>query len=120
MSFLRIHAQPGRTSVWTLSWFLFAAGIVLYFYVAQERHRENPDDRVMPTIGQMVRGIRGRRAETGGGGGSASRKWIVLGGAIREQHAVERYRGDRPAFPDQRGAAVSGRAAGPAHGDVSL
>jgi NitT/TauT family transport system permease protein len=57
MSFLRIHAQPGRISVWTLSWFLFVAGIVLYFYVAQERHRENPDERVMPTIGQMVRGF---------------------------------------------------------------
>lgn len=57
MSFLRIHAQPGRTAVWTLSWSLFAAGLVLYFYVAQERHRENPDDRVMPTIAQMVRGF---------------------------------------------------------------
>jgi NitT/TauT family transport system permease protein len=57
MSFLRIHAQPGRTTAWTLSWFLFALGIVLYFYVAQARHRENPDERVMPTIGQMVRGF---------------------------------------------------------------
>jgi NitT/TauT family transport system permease protein len=57
VSFLRIHAQPGRTAVWTLSWFLFAAGIILYFYVAQQRHRENPDDRVMPTIAQMVRGF---------------------------------------------------------------
>jgi len=57
MSFLRIHAQPGRTTAWTLSWFLFALGIVLYFYVAQERHRENPDERVMPTIGQMFRGF---------------------------------------------------------------
>ena len=57
MSFLRIHAQPGRTAVWTLSWFLFATGIIVYFYVAQQRHRENPDDRVMPTIAQMVRGF---------------------------------------------------------------
>jgi NitT/TauT family transport system permease protein len=57
VSFLRIHAQPGRTAVWTLSWFLFALGIVLYFYVAQERHRENPDERVMPTIEQMFRGF---------------------------------------------------------------
>jgi NitT/TauT family transport system permease protein len=57
VSFLRIHAQLGRTAVWTLSWFLFAAGIIVYFYVAQQRHRENPDDRVMPTIAQMVRGF---------------------------------------------------------------
>ena len=55
MSLLRIHAQPGRMSAWTLSWFLFAAGVALYFYAAQQRHRENPDDRVMPTIAQMVR-----------------------------------------------------------------
>jgi NitT/TauT family transport system permease protein len=40
---------------WTLSWFLFAAGVSLYFYAAQQRHRENPDDRVMPTITQMTR-----------------------------------------------------------------
>jgi len=57
VSFLRIHAQPGRTVVWTLSWFLFATGIVLYFYIAQQRHRENPDERVMPTIAQMARGF---------------------------------------------------------------
>jgi NitT/TauT family transport system permease protein len=55
MSFLRIHAYPGRTTAWILSWFLFAAGVASYFYVALERHRENPDDRVMPTIAQMVR-----------------------------------------------------------------
>jgi NitT/TauT family transport system permease protein len=55
MSFLRIHAYPGRTTAWILSWCLFATGVVSYFYVALERHRDNPDDRVMPTIAQMVR-----------------------------------------------------------------
>ena len=54
MSFFRIHAQPGRATAWTLSWLLFAAGLVAYFYSAQKRHRENPDDRVMPTVTQMV------------------------------------------------------------------
>jgi NitT/TauT family transport system permease protein len=54
MSIFRIQAQPGRTAAWTLSWFLFAAGVTLYFYAAQQRHRENPDDRVMPTITQMT------------------------------------------------------------------
>jgi NitT/TauT family transport system permease protein len=54
MSFLRIHAQPGRAVSLVLSWFLFAAGITAYFYVAIDRHRDNPDDRVMPTIAQMV------------------------------------------------------------------
>jgi len=55
MSFLRIHAAPGRTTSLILSWFLFGAGIAGYFYAAQQRHRENPDDRVMPTAGQMIR-----------------------------------------------------------------
>ena len=55
MSFLRIHAFPARSTAWILSWILFAAGITSYFYVAQQRHRENPDDRVMPTAGQMIR-----------------------------------------------------------------
>ncbi len=55
MSLFRIHAQPGRTAAWSLSWFLFAAGITMYFYTSQQRHRENPDDRVTPTLTQMVR-----------------------------------------------------------------
>jgi NitT/TauT family transport system permease protein len=55
MSFFQIHSHPGRAAGLVLSWFLFAAGIVSYFYVAQARHRDNPDDRVMPTVTQMVR-----------------------------------------------------------------
>lgn len=58
MSFFHIHSHPGRAAGLVLSWFLFAAGIVSYFYVAQARHRENPDDRVMPTVTQMVRAFR--------------------------------------------------------------
>jgi NitT/TauT family transport system permease protein len=54
MSLLRIHASPGRAAALILSWFLFAGGITAYFYVAHLRHRENPDDRVMPTAAQMV------------------------------------------------------------------
>ncbi len=57
MSLLRIHAQPARATAWTLSWLLFAAGVMSYFYASQQRHRENPDDRVMPTLAQMVRGF---------------------------------------------------------------
>jgi NitT/TauT family transport system permease protein len=54
MSFLRMHAFPGRSTAWILSWVLFATGITAYFYAAQQRHLENPDDRVMPTAGQMI------------------------------------------------------------------
>jgi len=54
-AFFDIGARPARIPAWVLSWFLFAAGIAIYFYAAGERHRENPDDRVMPTVSQMIR-----------------------------------------------------------------
>src|SRR5215471_2120411 len=58
MSFLSVHAQPGRSVGLALSWLIFAAGILAYFYIAIERHRDNPDDRVMPTVAQMVQGFK--------------------------------------------------------------
>jgi NitT/TauT family transport system permease protein len=53
-----IHAKPGRNTALILSWFLFVAGVTLYFYTSAARHRENPEDRVTPTIAQMVTGMR--------------------------------------------------------------
>jgi NitT/TauT family transport system permease protein len=52
-----IYAKPNRTWNYLLSWMLFATGIAAYFYVSQARHRDNPEDRVMPTVTQMVRGM---------------------------------------------------------------
>ena len=49
-----IHAKPGRHTTLVLSWFLFVAGVSLYFYTSGARHRENPEDRVTPTIAQMA------------------------------------------------------------------
>jgi NitT/TauT family transport system permease protein len=40
-----------------LSWLLFALGIGLYIYAATARHRENAEDRVMPTLVQMTRAM---------------------------------------------------------------
>ena len=54
--FLLIHSRPGRTAGLVLSWLLFATGIVWYFQAAGVRHRENPDDRVTPTMAQMKQG----------------------------------------------------------------
>ena len=71
--FLLINARPSRTWSLLLSWTLFAAGIAAYFYVSHARHRENPEDRVMPTVAQMARGMYGRGAASGGGGGSRCR-----------------------------------------------
>ena len=55
--FLLIHAKPGRVWSFALSWFLFAAGIAAYLWVADARHRENPEDRVTPTLAQMAKGM---------------------------------------------------------------
>ena len=55
--FQLIHARPNR--VWSagLSWFLFVAVVASYLYVANVRHRENPEDRVTPTVTQMAAGM---------------------------------------------------------------
>ena len=57
MSFLRINAAPNRLTMGMMSWVLFAAGISLYIYTAHQRHLENPEDRVVPTIAQMTQGM---------------------------------------------------------------
>jgi NitT/TauT family transport system permease protein len=57
VSLLSINVKPSRAACWTLSWLLFATGIVLYFYTAQKRHKENPDDRVVPTLAQLAAGV---------------------------------------------------------------
>jgi len=54
MSVLRMHAAPTRATAWILSWALFAAGVGAYFTVVRQRHLENPDDRVTPTLAQMA------------------------------------------------------------------
>ena len=59
MKALGIHGQPVRSIAGLLSWFLFAVGIVSYFYVAHQRHIENPDERVMPTAEQMLQSFAG-------------------------------------------------------------
>jgi NitT/TauT family transport system permease protein len=53
----RIDATPNRATAWTLSWFLFAAGIALYFYTAHNRHVENPEDKVVPELRQLGQGL---------------------------------------------------------------
>jgi NitT/TauT family transport system permease protein len=55
LSFFRIDARPARLTALSLSWVLFAAGIAAYLYAAGAMHRENPDERVMPTVPQMVK-----------------------------------------------------------------
>jgi NitT/TauT family transport system permease protein len=56
--FQLIHARPGRAWTLILSWILFAAGISAYVYTSQQRHLANPEDRVTPTLVQMVTSLR--------------------------------------------------------------
>ncbi|HEY4085283.1 MAG TPA: ABC transporter permease subunit [Bryobacteraceae bacterium] len=55
--FLTIHAKPRGTWAAMLSWSLFVIGIASYFYMANARHRDNPEDRVTPTLSQMIHGM---------------------------------------------------------------
>jgi NitT/TauT family transport system permease protein len=55
--FFLIHAKPGRTWTIALSWLLFATGIALYLHTARERHLVNPEERVTPTVTQMLQGF---------------------------------------------------------------
>jgi NitT/TauT family transport system permease protein len=52
-----IHAKPNRTWTVVISWSLFALGIGAYLYVSQARHRDNPEERVTPTVAQMAHGM---------------------------------------------------------------
>jgi len=54
---LLIYAKPARSTALVLSWALFAVGIAAYLYVAQARHRENPEERVTPSLAQMAAGM---------------------------------------------------------------
>jgi NitT/TauT family transport system permease protein len=54
---LSIYAKPSRTWSLLLSWALFVSGIAAYLYVSHARHLDNPEDRVMPTVAQMARGM---------------------------------------------------------------
>src|SRR5262249_13293452 len=57
MSLALINAKPSRGTTLLLSWTLFAAGIAAYFYVSHSRHVDNPEDRVMPPVAQMAKGM---------------------------------------------------------------
>src|SRR5580692_6755563 len=54
---LSIYAKPSRAWSLLLSWTLFITGIGAYLYVSHARHLDNPEDRVMPTVAQMARGM---------------------------------------------------------------
>jgi NitT/TauT family transport system permease protein len=53
-----IQARPARLWTQSLSWVLFALGIALYAQFSIARHKENPEDRVVPSAHQLTQGIK--------------------------------------------------------------
>jgi NitT/TauT family transport system permease protein len=53
-----IQARPVRLWTQSLSWLLFIGGIILYAQFSIARHRENPEDRVVPSFNQLVQGVK--------------------------------------------------------------
>lgn len=58
MGLFNIHARPGKTVSFLLSIALFLAGIAAYAVISQARHRENPQDKVVPTFSAMADGFK--------------------------------------------------------------
>jgi NitT/TauT family transport system permease protein len=53
-----IQARPRRLWTQSLSWVLFLLGIMLYTQASIVRHKENPEDRVVPSGAQLWQGIK--------------------------------------------------------------
>ncbi|MCP3958522.1 MAG: ABC transporter permease subunit [bacterium] len=58
MGFFRINAQPGKVTSVLLSAALFVLSLAAYVWVAHERHQENPQDKVVPTLSEMKGGVK--------------------------------------------------------------
>ncbi len=57
MQFFRINARPGPTASLFLSMLIFALCIAAYLITSYVRHQENPQDKVVPTLTEMGKGI---------------------------------------------------------------
>jgi len=52
-----IQVRPSRLWTQSLSWVLFVAGIALYAHLSYLRHRQNPYERVAPSVHQIYEAI---------------------------------------------------------------
>jgi NitT/TauT family transport system permease protein len=57
-SFFRTDAQPSATATYLLSTLLFGLLIAAYLTGSYYRHQENPQDKVMPTVAEMLDGMK--------------------------------------------------------------
>jgi len=53
-----IQARPRKLWTQSLSWVLFLVGIFTYMQFSVARHKENPEDRVVPSTTQLWQGIK--------------------------------------------------------------
>lgn len=53
-----IQVRPSRLWTQSLSWILFLLGIALYAHVSIQRHKENPYDRIAPSVHQLYAGAK--------------------------------------------------------------
>lgn len=53
-----IQARPSRLWTQSLGWILFVLGVALYAQFSIARHKENPEDRVVPSAQQLIQGIK--------------------------------------------------------------
>lgn len=53
-----IQARPAKLWTQSLSWVLFLIGILTYVQFSIARHKENPEDRVVPSSAQLIQGIK--------------------------------------------------------------
>lgn len=56
--FADIQGRPRRLWTQSLSWVLFLVGIFIYTQFSIARHKENPEDRVVPSVSQLYHGIK--------------------------------------------------------------
>src|SRR5271165_7406074 len=56
--FADIQSRPHRLWTSSLSWVLFVLCIALYMQSSIARHKENPEDRVVPSGSQLLQGIK--------------------------------------------------------------
>lgn len=53
-----IQVRPARIWATCLSWVLFALGIAIYAQFSIARHKDNPEDRVVPSFTQLKEGLK--------------------------------------------------------------
>jgi len=53
-----IQVRPSRLWTQSLSWMLFIVGVILYAQLSIARHKENPEDRVVPSARQLMDGVK--------------------------------------------------------------